>query len=901
MAYGVKYRFDFDSEQGSGFRINVLKDGYGHASPVLTRHLGGSPVIRREKSDCICGTSLEFPAECAVDGEFEEFKTSVPFTFKVNVYGGTNYGTLIWTGYVTPELMEAPDIAPPYDVQVCCTDGLGELKYTDFPARGGNTLYNHLEYLLSLTGSSLSIVLVNDITHGSYDAARFLHETGVNLDFMAGQTCYDVLQAILTSIHATITQADGKWLIFRETGAAVNTSTPAITNAYVDGSTTASPIAIQEYGSASDHSRWPVGHMTHGNVPPRKGMVLTTDNHYAPNLLTDAVWQAVSGGTNEGDYWSLPAAGDGMKNSGVSFDQPISQKLILSIKVRNVGSGSDDGKMSLKVKAVGNSYAGNATYYLSNYSRALRAPGTTFGWDTVEKTCEIGVQAPAETDTDDDYVEIGIVIPIYRGSPRNYFYCSSLEITIANQDGAYEQRVYGVTLSKYEQFAGFRKEILLNNGARGKGNDLSLIFSPIVGANDYTGAQEIQLGLLYDATLYDKISTLKSSTFTTAMDYLSLMARDYALSVAGARTYVRGVLNVPVGTAVIPVAFQDDGDGAVYFIDTLSWDLDQDEMSVEMTSAPATAITVSDEVDESAATQNATDHQQAQSSGGGGGGGGGTGTVTSVALSLPTYFDISGSPVTGSGTLTATLKTTYKIPTVTEWNSVDGAKHTHSNKTLLDGISSQDISEWDSAAAAAHTHSNKSTLDGISSNDVAGWDDAATNSHTHSNKSQLDSITAQNINDWNDAATKKHTHSNKYYLDQITDEDLTHWTTAYWQAHQHSNKSILDGITQADINAWDAAGSMTVDVSIGGTNAAPTVAVELGNGNSDSAALPVASASKSGIVDTGAQTFSGYKTFDRIYLGSSGSFNAYIEWDSNAGGFKIVGDVYATGGVSAGA
>lgn len=38
-----------------------------------------------------------------------------------------------------------------------------------------------------------------------------------------------------------------------------------------------------------------------------------------------------------------------------------------------------------------------------------------------------------------------------------------------------------------------------------------------------------------------------------------------------------------------------------------------------------------------------------------GGGGGGTGTVTSVGLSLPAIFSVSGSPVTTSGTLSATL------------------------------------------------------------------------------------------------------------------------------------------------------------------------------------------------------------------------------------------------------
>ncbi len=41
----------------------------------------------------------------------------------------------------------------------------------------------------------------------------------------------------------------------------------------------------------------------------------------------------------------------------------------------------------------------------------------------------------------------------------------------------------------------------------------------------------------------------------------------------------------------------------------------------------------------------------------GGGGGGGSGTVTSVGLSLPALFSVSGTPVTGAGTLTGTLAT----------------------------------------------------------------------------------------------------------------------------------------------------------------------------------------------------------------------------------------------------
>lgn len=57
------------------------------------------------------------------------------------------------------------------------------------------------------------------------------------------------------------------------------------------------------------------------------------------------------------------------------------------------------------------------------------------------------------------------------------------------------------------------------------------------------------------------------------------------------------------------------------------------------------------------------------------GGGGGSGTVTSVALSAPTGFDVSGSPVTASGTLALSFSTGYSLPTNTNqanWTTAFG-------------------------------------------------------------------------------------------------------------------------------------------------------------------------------------------------------------------------------------
>lgn len=54
-------------------------------------------------------------------------------------------------------------------------------------------------------------------------------------------------------------------------------------------------------------------------------------------------------------------------------------------------------------------------------------------------------------------------------------------------------------------------------------------------------------------------------------------------------------------------------------------------------------------------------------------GGGGSGTVTRVAMTAPTGFMVSGSPITGSGTLALSFATGYSLPTTAKQNGWDGA------------------------------------------------------------------------------------------------------------------------------------------------------------------------------------------------------------------------------------
>lgn len=52
---------------------------------------------------------------------------------------------------------------------------------------------------------------------------------------------------------------------------------------------------------------------------------------------------------------------------------------------------------------------------------------------------------------------------------------------------------------------------------------------------------------------------------------------------------------------------------------------------------------------------------------------GGSGTVTSVAMSVPTGLQVSGSPITGSGTLAVSLQSGYSIPTTSSQSNWDTA------------------------------------------------------------------------------------------------------------------------------------------------------------------------------------------------------------------------------------
>ena len=97
------------------------------------------------------------------------------------------------------------------------------------------------------------------------------------------------------------------------------------------------------------------------------------------------------------------------------------------------------------------------------------------------------------------------------------------------------------------------------------------------------------------------------------------------------------------------------------------------------------------------------------------GGGGGGGTVTSVGLAAPSAFNVSGTPVTGSGTLTLT-----GVGTTAQFIDGTGALQTTFTGNVVTGVAPRiafysDTEEVSSSIVADITTSNIAVIDGTAS------------------------------------------------------------------------------------------------------------------------------------------------------------------------------------------
>ena len=193
--------------------------------------------------------------------------------------------------------------------------------------------------------------------------------------------------------------------------------------------------------------------------------------------------------------------------------------------------------------------------------------------------------------------------------------------------------------------------------------------------------------------------------------------------------------------------------------------------------------------------------------------------------------------------------------------------HTHSNKSVLDGITSGYVSNWNTAYNLSHSHSNKSVLDGISSSDVSHWDNAYSNAHWHSNKSYLDVIN-QNLS----------TGSSVTFLRVYIDDDGGTWRM---QVEPSGRLTFALGSTA---KAYIDDGNI---VSMGDVVAYAT-------GSSLSDFVPVATTSTYGLVRYDGTTIGKNSSGQLYVIGGTGGSGS-VSWSSITGKPNVLSTVSTTG------
>ena len=372
--YGTRYILQFDSEKfGHEYKILIKEDGYSGSSE--NKSLGAAPLLRRDDSDSgISGTSLEMVIQADEDGELTSLYTVDNKKFLVELYKNNS---LIWTGYVLPEKYSEPYVPVPYDVSVTASDGLGILKDIPFTLSGEKTLFEVTRFCCNQTGMTLDFIVFSSLVESSMNTGNsMLVQTSLDVSTFQDKTCYEVLESILTSLDAFITEANGKWVIARYT----DLDKEGFLYSNTGGSS--GKVSLEPRVLGNVHSElYPIGNLELEIEPANKSVKFTSDYDLRPSFLQNHDFSGGDSGWGGFEYVIAKRKGVGFAamhgNSGkqeryiqqsVSVEKS-SQAVIVEVKFALAqmfasmnGRAGEDREFALKIQLSGE----GQTYYLTD-------------------------------------------------------------------------------------------------------------------------------------------------------------------------------------------------------------------------------------------------------------------------------------------------------------------------------------------------------------------------------------------------------------------------------------------------------------------------------------------------------------------------------------------------------
>ena len=587
MAYATKYRFTFDSVHGVEHRILIQQDGY--AGEIIDRRLGQAPVLKKRKNGPICGTSLEIYAECQVDGEFAELYTSNPREYLVLLYRGEN---VVWRGFVTPELYSEPSIAPPYDVEIIANDGLGELKLYEFEKVGLANINYHLRSLLNMTGQSLDIYFASKLREQDGSAMSFTMMR-INMDYMVGKTCYDVLTRLLESLHMTITQLDMGWFLCRETDIEVSEfgSIDDVTRIAPNGIQYEVNIypAIRSAGQMGVADMWPVGYMSTKIEPAKRSVKIqmpwqVRNILYNAGMTEDEYWtknRATFNQYQKGGYW-IGMSPSEFTRYGYIYQWHGVENMLSAMKAKaRVFCYAEVNNPRVACYLQFNPDGGGATQYCYGGTWSTTPPDDSTIKFTVPEYNDFYLNASANAGKDYEWS----FPPIPSGSTSGQLcvvFCGDLVV------------LYGAEFVVDPRNKGYEDVIKIGNGARGDADDMEVAGGRFASVNDCISLYAFN-GILVNTN--SEPCTLFSDRLFSGKTFLSIAALGYAESIALPRYRTTGRLDVPDTFTKLPLMIRTNQGGVDIdsLIETYEWDILNDELNVSALSLPVAVLDVESE------------------------------------------------------------------------------------------------------------------------------------------------------------------------------------------------------------------------------------------------------------------------------------------------------------------
>ena len=652
------YKFRFASQAGSDYTIN-LRPTTGWSGRYKSRAMGASPVLRRERNGAILGSSLTLRLECLEDGEYAVLYTSSPYEWLAELY--LNGNVLVWRGYVSPELYSAPDMAPPYDVEIIATDGLGELKRASYTQDGPMTLHDILKVLLNTAQQDdLPIMWRLDYTSDGCNGSNYLTAVSLDLTSQSGRSCYDVLSDLLASMHAMIMYDGGEWLVINECDLPTDGAALTLHEGNTGNDVSLSPQALGGVW-------WPVGKLSDKVVSAKREVALVT-TAITRELMPDPTLTSQGGAGQMEDGTLLGGSGNSRIVQEVYVGNVYSRATKLVLELEATGNGSlivdVTGKCSDTSVPVAHSgpwtvgsvvlqngvpvmSVGEGGHWISGEPVttnviAITPDGDKLSMSLVLPTDEIHIYAE-----DDGYGGIHYSLGAMHDIET---YLDTISVSVAPDTGSC--KVTRMSLHEVPGYRGTETTVKLANGARDAASSVDTLVS-----SDIDGADTGTLAILREGVPMVGGKALRK--WGGSYDYVAYMGTMYARSNALPAVDKTGILNVPAGTSYIPLMWTQLG--VVYMLRRYDWQLIADELTInEMVSLPVASITV-----ESITTQY-TSESSGSSSGSGpsssGSSGGVSGGLKSVGLIMPDPFAVSGSPLTEDGNIKVSLLEGYTIP-----------------------------------------------------------------------------------------------------------------------------------------------------------------------------------------------------------------------------------------------